>query len=56
MDSAGIKKVCDSIITRPGFKSFMSGEIARQLKEVAKPKKEQAISKESQRRETAIKK
>jgi len=56
MDQAGIKEVCDAIITRPGFKQFMSGEIARQLKEANKPKKETAISKSAGKRETAVKK
>ena len=56
MNQAGIKEVCDAIITRPGFKQFMSGEIARQLKEASKPKKETATSKKAGNRETAIKK
>ena len=55
MDQAGIKEVCDAIITRPGFKQFMSGEIARQLKET-KPKKETATLKPAMKREKAVKK
>jgi len=56
MDQAGIQEVCDSIITRPGFKQFMSGEISRQLKEAEKSKKETAVSKPAAKREKAVKK
>lgn len=54
MDQNDAEKVADEVITRPGFKKFMSGEIARQLKE-AKPKKETATSKTAASRTKATK-
>ena len=55
MDQKEIEKLAEAAITRPGFKKLVSGEIARQLKE-AQPKKETAVSRSAQRRETAQKK
>lgn len=49
-----IEEIADTVITRPGFKKILSGEIARQLKE-SKPKKETAVSKPAKKRETATK-
>lgn len=46
MDRELVEKVADEVITRPGFKKMVSGEIARQLKE-SKPKKEKATSKKA---------
>ena len=54
MDQKEVEKVADEVITRPGFKKILSGEIARQLKE-SKPKKETATSKKAGSREKSIK-
>ncbi len=54
MDQKEVEKIADEVITRPGFKKILSGEIARQLKE-AKPKKETAASKKAGDREKATK-
>ena len=56
MDQKQIEEFADTVITRPGFKKILSGEISRQLEELRKPKKETAISKKSENREKAIKK
>ena len=53
MDQNEVEQVANEVITRPGFKKFVSGEIARQLKEAAKPKKETAGSKKNKEKETA---
>lgn len=54
MDQKQVEKLADMVVTRPGFKKILSGEIARQLKE-SKPKKETSSSKKAGSREKAKK-
>jgi len=54
MDQKQVEKLADILITRPGFKKILSGEIARQLKEF-KPEKETAVLKTAVKREKATK-
>lgn len=54
MDQNEVEQVANEVITRPGFKKFVSGEIARQIKEAA-PKKENSGSKKAGAREKATK-
>lgn len=47
MDQKEVERICDELVTRPGFKKALSGELGRLVKETATSKKqiEKAVKK-----------